>query len=199
MSIKAKIFKQLSAYLMAKLQFNQVVSINNPIPIPNLKFVDKQMGQFNSPDLYHASPLPCILISFGRTTWNSDSRQQQSGDSIIRFYIYFENYADSFQGSLNQDKALQFFEFNEKVHQALQGLSGYGYTQLERVSDEDDQDHDMIIGTVFEYSTTITDDSADDARNHTTVLNKTPDVHKVKNIVRADLSDQVDTDNGFSL
>ena len=77
-----------------------------------------------------------------------------------------ENYADSYTGSINQDKALAFFEFNEKVHQALQGLCGTYFGALARVADEDDQDHKNVIVTVFEYETTIIDSSANTKKSY---------------------------------
>lgn len=185
MSVKGKIFKLLAAYLMEKLQFDQVVSEDNPFPIPNLRWVDKQMGQFNHPELSQLVPLPAILIGFRKTNWQSESRRVQRGDSVLTFWVYFENYADSFQGSMNQDLALQFFEFNEAVHQALQGFDIPGLiTALDRISDEDDEDQDMIIGTIFEYSTIISDDSADEHRHYVAVENTTSEGKYLHSIVR---------------
>src|SRR6185437_2811549 len=114
------------------------------------------------------------------------------------FWVYFENYADSFNGSMNQDKALQFFDFNEAVHQSLQGFDGDLFTALDRVSDEDDEDQDMIIGTVFEYTTLITDTSADEHRKYTVVTDICPEGKFVDSINRPPInSGDDDTDNVF--
>jgi hypothetical protein len=197
MSVKGDIFRQLATYLMATLQFDQTVTEDNPLPLPNLVWVDKQMGQFNHPELSQLVPLPAILIGYRKTTWDSESRRVQKGNAILTFWVYFENYADSFTGSMNQDKALQFFDFNEAVHQALQGYDGDLFTALDRLSDEDDENQDMIIGSIFEYSTLITDTSADEHRKYTIVTNKGATPQYVNAITRPINNGDDDTDNTF--
>lgn len=158
MSIKGDIFKALSAHLMAKLQFAEQDNL------PNLIWVDKDFGQA---ELIQEGiinlPMPAILISFKTPKWASRLSQTQSGETFIRFRILFENYADSFQGSINQDKAIQFFEFNEKVHIALQNLQGDNFTSLQRTSDEEDEDHNNVVITDVFYTTILTDESAQGA------------------------------------
>lgn len=198
MSVKGIIFRQLAAYLMETLQFDQVITEANPMPLPNLAWVDKQMGQFIHPELFNSIPLPGVLISFRKTQWENIGRQVQKGNAIITFWVYFENYADSFEGSMNQDKAIQFFDFNEAVHVALQGLFGESFTDLVRLSDEDDEDHDMIIGTIFEYGTTINDTSSDGQRKSVMVSDKIPVGKIVSSIERPDNAES-STDNGFNI
>ncbi len=189
MSVKGEIFRQISDYLMHTLQnFDPILhpdGVFTPeMNLPGLVWVDKQMGQFNHPELSQLVPLPAILIGFRKTAWDSESRRVQKGDSILTFWVYFENYADSFTGSMNQDKALQFFDFNEEVHKALQGYDGDLFTALDRMSDEDDEDQDMIIGTIFEYSTVIADSSADEHRKYELVSDIIPGGKYVHQIVR---------------
>jgi len=83
---------------------------------------DKYRGQLDTPGIF-TFPRPAIFMSFGRFEWESGINGTQRGTGVIKFRIAVENYADSFEGSFNQDLALEFFEFNEKVHEALQGLS----------------------------------------------------------------------------
>jgi hypothetical protein len=203
MSVKGDIFRQLSNYLMQTLQtYDPVLHPNGvftpEMSLPGLVWVDKQMGQFNHPELAQLVPLPAILIGFRKTNWDSESRRVQKGDSIITFWVYFENYADSFTGSMNQDKALQFFDFNEEVHKALQGYDGDLFTALDRATDEDDEDQDMIIGTIFEYSTVIADSSADEHRKYQVITDATATGKYVHQITRPprDSGDD-DTDNMF--
>lgn len=203
MSVKGDIFRQLSTYLMATLQTYDPALypdgvFNEDMAMPGLKLVDKQMGQFNHPELAQLLPLPAILIGFRKTNWESQSRSVQSGSSILTFWVYYENYADSFVGSMNEDIALKFFDFNEAVHQALQGYDGDLFTALDRISDEDDEEQDMIIGTIFEYTTIITDSSADADRKATAVSNRTPVGKYVRPMVKPDKnSGQDDNDNSF--
>lgn len=163
MSIKGDIFKALSAHLMEKLQFAEQQNL------PNLIWVDKDFGQAQLiQEGIINLPMPAILISFKTPTWVSRLSKTQTGETLIRIRILFENYADSFQGSINQEKAIQFFEFTEKAHLALQNLQGENFTSLTRTADEEDDDHNNVVVSDIFYTTLITDASAEG--NNTTVV-----------------------------
>ena len=151
MSAKGHTFLEISTYLMETVE--------------GLKMVDKDKGQLDDMSNF-VIPMPAVFVSFGRFEWENLSLGSQTGTGVIRFRVAVENYADSYTGSINQDKALAFFEFNEKVHQALQGLSGSYFSALNRVSDEDDQEHKNVIVTVFEYGTTLVDNSANTKKSY---------------------------------
>ena len=136
--------------------------------VAGLEFVDKYRGQLDTPGIF-TFPRPAVFISFGRFEWESMVDGTQRGEGLIKFRIVVENYADSYEGSVNQDLALDFFEFNEKVHEALQGLSGTYFGNLERKTDEDDEDHGNLIVTIMEYQTTLFDNSANTTKNYVLV------------------------------
>lgn len=152
MSVKKEIFKNIGTYLMAKVKEVE--------GLPDLKWFDKQMGQFDVPELSYALPLPSVLMEFGEFAWETNVANAQSGQGRIRFYIYFENYSNSFTGATDQELALRFFEFTEAVHKALQGYSIPGLmTALERINDNEDIAQDMVITSIVDYSCTINDAS----------------------------------------
>lgn len=159
MSIKKDLFVQFGAYLMEALK-----DFPEELNLPDLQHFDKQMGQFTNPELFNAIPLPCILMEYGQFDWVTIGKNQQKGSGNIRFYLYFENYADSNAGSINQDLALQFFEFSEQVNMALNGFSLPGMAALERVSDNEDSNQDMIITSTVDFGTVITDVATDYTR-----------------------------------
>lgn len=154
MSIKKHTQKEIGTYLK-----NQIES---------LQFFDKYRGQLDTPGIF-TFPRPAVFMSFGRFEWESGVNGTQRGTGVIKFRIAFENYAESYTGSVNQETALEFFEFNEKVHEALQGLSGTYFEALKRVSDEDDEDHGNIIVTIMEYQTVLIDNSALVTKNYVLV------------------------------
>ena len=133
--------------------------------LPDLQMFDKQMGQFTTPELFYAIPLPCILMEWGQFTWETVGKNQQRGTGNIRFYIYFENYADSFSGSVNSDLALRFFDFTEQVNMFLNGLSFPNMAPLQRIGDNEDNAQDMIITSTIDFGTEISDIASDETRN----------------------------------
>ncbi|WP_348814081.1 hypothetical protein [Flavobacterium maritimum] len=154
MSVKKHTQKEIGAFLKEQ--------------IPALAFVDKYRGQLDTPGIF-TFPRPAVFISFGRFEWESMVNGSQRGEGLIKFRIVVENYADSYEGSVNQELALDFFEFNEKVHETLQGLSGTYFSNLDRKTDEDDEDHGNVIVTIMEYQTTLIDNSANEIKNYVLV------------------------------
>lgn len=150
MSIKKTIFLAIGAHLMATVK-------NLGGGLPDLALFDKQMGQFTSPELALILPTPMVLMQFLDFGWETSAANIQKGKGIIRFSIYFENYSNSFTGSIDQDIALRFFEFTEAVHLALQALTLDYMTPLQRVGDAEDTEQDMIIMSVMDYETIIID------------------------------------------
>lgn len=170
MSVKGLTFKEIGTYLKQA--------------VPELKWFDKDKGQFENIS-NHVMPLPAVLMSFGRTPYQTQSGLIQKGTLTLRFRIGYENYADSFTGSINQDKALEFFDFNEAIYVALSGLSTTYMKNLERTADEDDQDHKNVIVTIMEFTGTLIDDAADECKNF--VLTEPElNVEHVKEVTRPD-------------
>lgn len=155
-SLKGKIFLALSKRLRDKLSYDET---EEQRPIPSLKWIDKQAGQFRRPEMALPVPSPAILISFPSTNWKTIGKGHQQGEMRVRIEVGYQNYADAFDGSPNIEQAIKFFEFNEAVHQALQGWSTTQMTSLDRVLDEEDDDHGALIVTAFEYQTSIQDKS----------------------------------------
>jgi hypothetical protein len=168
MSVKKELFEQTGDYLMATLQNpdtdHPYGAFDPALNLPGLKHFDKQMGQFNNPEMFNAIPLPCILMEYQAFDWKTIGKNQQKGNGIIRFYIYYENYADSFNGSVNESIALNFFLFTEEVHKSLNGLSLPNMAALERIGDNEDSAQDMIVTSTVDYATVINDSSSDFSR-----------------------------------
>jgi hypothetical protein len=174
MSIKKDIFKQMGDYLMVTLQTYDAELFPNGVfttemNLPGLKWFDKQMGQFTNPEMAYAIPLPCILMEYQQFTWQRVGKNQQKGTGSIRFYVYFENYADAFTGSINQELALAFFDFTEQAHIALEGKALLNMAPLMRLTDSEDSAEDMIITSQADYGTIINDASTSTDRNYTMV------------------------------
>lgn len=151
MSIKKHTFLEITKHLKTK--------------VPEIKYIDKYRGQLDNVRNW-VFPRPAVFLSYGRTDWNNISLGGQLGDAIIRVRIVVENYAEAYEGSINQEKALEFFDINEKVHLALQNLSGTYFKNLSRVVDEDDEDHGNLIVTIFEYSCKMVDNSSADTNDN---------------------------------
>ncbi len=85
---------------------------------------------------------------------------------------------------------MQFWRFTEEVNKYLQGLSIEGIlSPLDRVTDAEDIEQDMIITSITEYSTTIFDSSTNETRNYIEV-NPDMNVERKKQISRPPVGDE---------
>ena len=144
MSSKGIVFKEISDRLESH--------------VSELVYIDKDRGQIEKENVIMV-PKPAVLIAFMRFEWSDIGAGIKQGKGIIRVRVICENYAESYSGSIDQELALAFFDLNEKVDEALEGFSGTKFSEMKKVADEDDLDHNNIIITVYEYETTITDDT----------------------------------------
>ncbi|WP_394749496.1 hypothetical protein [Spongiimicrobium salis] len=148
--------------------------------VPAIKWVDKDRGQLEDPANF-IFPRPAVFVSFGFGNYENLGKGVLKGEKRLRIRTVYENYADSHTGSINQEKALAYFEFDEAVHVALEGFSGTHFTGLTKVADEDDLDHANLIVGLFEYQMQLVDDSAASSRNFELLE---PDAELVTNVVR---------------
>ncbi len=144
MSIKGIVFKEISDHLESQVE--------------ELIYIDKDRGQTEKENVVIV-PKPAVLIAFMRFEWSDIGNGIKLGKGLVRVRVICENYAESYSGSIDQELALAFFDLNDKVDAALEGLSGTKFSEMKKVSDEDDLDHNNVIVTVYEYETTITDDT----------------------------------------
>lgn len=148
MSTKADIFKAIQDRLYEKLQGIE--------PFERI-WVDKNMGQLASVDQHDTFPLPGILISYGRGQYRNLSKGVQEWQGTMRLELIYETHSHSTTDSEDRDLAMEFFEFNQQVHDALEGFSGDDFTSLMRVADEEDTSHTTVIVSVLEYQFSFID------------------------------------------
>lgn len=161
MSTKGTIYKAIADRLMEKLTFTTG-------DIQSIQFVDLNRGQFDNPDQLLYLPLPGVLVSFAQTEYDGAQKGKQIGDMIITVDIGYENYSSAAEGSIDQEAALNYLEFQELVFKALQGWAMDYCTPLERLSDEDmgNMAGSMLV-TRIAFRTEIVDIAADVTKDYT--------------------------------
>jgi hypothetical protein len=142
MRYKEIIYKDLSKLLKDK--------------VSELLWVDKEQGQFDS-DREFDLPMPAATINFNETRWQKVGKTQRNGEVVIQIRTAYLQYAQSHVDSSDFDEALKFWDFNAKVVEALEGMSGSCYSSLELISDLEPDDHRDLIVSVFLFSTNVSE------------------------------------------
>jgi hypothetical protein len=173
-NLKASFFTALSDYLMTTLQFED---------LPSVKWIDKDLGQVKLlHDSIIALPLPAILISFPNTSFDPQLGNDETGAGQLRIQTLFENYFDADQGSPNRDLAIQYFEFNERVHNAVTAFKMQHIAGIARTGENEDTEHDNVIVTEIIYHFTLFDVAIDPATYMSANLKQTFHKHITEDI-----------------
>lgn len=150
MSVKSDLFSQLSDYLFEKLQSTDT--------IPSVQWIDKDLGQAKLiQDGIIAMPLPAILVSFPTTNFDPQLSNDETGVGLLRIQTLFENYLDANAGSPNREMAISYFEFNERVHNAITQFKMQHVAGIARTGENEDTDHSNVIVTELLYHFTMYD------------------------------------------
>lgn len=147
-------FAQLYAALVARLKEK----------VPQIRWIDMDLSQLEGYEERPPVAWPCLLIDFTTTTYNQEQQQVQWGDVSIQLRLGFAPFSQS-SGTAPQavqEKALQFWELEMKIYQALQGWCPAGNIcqPLTRVSAATERRDDPIRVRSMIFSTAFEDTSA---------------------------------------
>lgn len=164
MGAKKQTYKAIAAHLMATIGTTQIGEpqtityineLEETVEVPRLQWADLNRGQLQHLTKELGIPLPAVLISFPEIDYTLLGAGLRDGETVIRITSLFESFADSYFGSVNQDIALQYLEFNDLLYQTLEGLKGASFTDLNRIKETEDDDHDFLIVTNTDYSCSL--------------------------------------------
>lgn len=131
--------------------------------IEGIRWVDLWHNQVNFLEEEHPFPAPAAFISFRARPQINKGQHIQELSVQVDVYLFYETFADTYKGAINQNSALKFLELLTKIHVALHGKSGEYFSEMQRLSVEtiDTGSAQNLYRQVFEC--TVTDISADDS------------------------------------
>jgi hypothetical protein len=131
---------------------------------PEVKWIDQDFGQLESyQDGYKPAVLfPCVLLDFTGFQWQEVSKGTQHGEGFVIVRVAFTPYTNTNQltPTAQKEKALQCYEIERIVYQALQGWSDGNFARLLRRSTDTEKREDTIRVRVMQFATSITDEAA---------------------------------------
>ena len=125
---------------------------NKVADIEGIKWVDLWHNQINFLEDEHQFPAPAVFLSFRSLAIDDLAENIQEVNLQIEVYLFYETFADTYKGSINQDSALEFIELMEQIHIALHATIGTHYDNMRRVgfSAVDTGGAGNLYQTVFE-------------------------------------------------
>lgn len=105
--------------------------------VPAIEWIDQDLGQLEAYQTRPAVSFPCVLIDFPTTQYSNHSQMVQWADINISVRLGFTPFssANSEAPDVSKEAALQFYELENKVYEALQGFTANDCVQpLNRIS-----------------------------------------------------------------
>lgn len=104
-----QIYVALAAYLKAQ--------------VPELKWIDMDLGQLDHFEYKPNVNFPCALIDFPNADYTNESQLVQQGDIIVQFKLGFAPFSQTSQAAPTnvKDKGLVYFDIEQKVFEKVQG------------------------------------------------------------------------------
>lgn len=101
--------------------------------IEAVKWVDLWHNQVGFLEDEHPFPTPALFVSLRSNSIKDLSQKVQQVMMQVDFYLYFETFADTYDGSINEDSALAFLDTIDELNKLFHGSNGVNYTGMKRV------------------------------------------------------------------
>lgn len=96
--------------------------------VPEIKFIDQNIGQYGFDDFRAKVAFPAVLIDFPNTSFSALAGNIQLGLASIEISLFFDVYAQTYHFAPEETKdiGLNYFEIEQKIFKALQGFDANG-------------------------------------------------------------------------
>lgn len=139
-----------------KLDLFDALSARIKAEIPEMKTFRLYNNQFAKEGVEKAFPFPALMVEFVDLNYTAKSESLQEADVNVVFHLAFASLK-------TEDRAV--FELAQKVNQSLQGFFGVDlFSPLNRKREQQDTDHDGVIVWRLEYTTLLSDNTANRKR-----------------------------------
>lgn len=101
--------------------------------VPEIRWKDLWHNQVNFLQDEHPFPTPSLFFSFRTVSANDMGEKVQNLTVQVDTYLFFETFADTYDGSWNQDSALGFLSLLSQTFAALHGSEGQNYSNMRRI------------------------------------------------------------------
>ena len=123
--------------------------------MPEIKWIDLWNNQLNNLDQEDPIPFPAAFIEFTPIAWTRMIGCKKA-ELIIRIHLVQESYASSYKGSATQSQALEILDNSDILDTLLEDYSGQNCTPMIGSNMEIDVNHDMLIDTILDFTTSYT-------------------------------------------
>ena len=101
--------------------------------IPEVVWIDLWHNQVNFLADEHPFRTPAVFLNFRSLGTTDLGEKLQQVNLQVDFFLFYETFADTYNGAFNQDSALEFLKVMEKIHGNFHGTAGDNYSAMRRI------------------------------------------------------------------
>lgn len=101
--------------------------------IPAIRWIDLWHNQVSFLEDEHPFPTPAVFIDFRILQADDVGLRVQQVRMQLDCYVYYETFADTYQGSWNQQSALEFLNLLNDIQATLHASDGTNYSGMRRI------------------------------------------------------------------
>jgi hypothetical protein len=117
-------WKQLYLELAQKIEDN----------IPTVEWVDLWHHQVYNLEDEHPFPTPAVFFGFRGNSMKDMGQKIQQVVVQIDVFLFYETFADTYKGGINQTDALEFLDTMDGINKIFHGSTGAEYSSMSRKS-----------------------------------------------------------------
>ena len=139
--------------------------------VPEIKHIDQDLGQLEYYDQRPPVAFPCVLIDFPTANYSNLGTGIQWAEVNIHVRLGFAPFTSalSVMPDVGKEKALEYYELENKLYEALQGFTANGCVQpIIRTSATTERRNDPYRVREVIFTTATEDDTAQPAQQTTT-------------------------------
>jgi len=118
--------------------------------LPQIEWIDLWRKQVSFLTTEIPFPTPAVFIGFKTLKIDDKGKLIQDCNMQIDFYLFYETFSDTYEGSYNQSSAIDFLRTLTDLHVLFHGVSGDNFGTMRRV-DTKDEDSDNA-GNLYRIS-----------------------------------------------
>lgn len=132
------LFKELSNILQNRLEFlsnipDEYAELRERLEtLPEFEHIDLWHDQVNYLSEEHPFPTPAVFLEFNTLQVDDAGELTQTTTLQIDFHVFYETFADTYEGAAMQDEALTYLDLLLLVGLMFHGRSGTNFHQMRR-------------------------------------------------------------------
>lgn len=131
--------------------------------VPEIRFIDQDLGQLENYDMRPAVSWPCLFIDIEETRFSDAAGNfMQIGEGMVTFRLGLVKYSNSnnITPANVRKNALFYYRLENKLYKALHGWAPDGFTRLLRRAEATERRDDDIRVRISKYAISFEDSTA---------------------------------------